>query len=818
MKKENWNKNWRFWIEENSFQLIWTTPKNAREVTLPHDAMIEQQRNPHSKNGSNTGFYDGGSFVYTKSLYVASSQVSQNFQLEFDGVYKNARVFVNGQLAGGNDDGYSTFYVPLNDFLKYGDENEIRVQVKNDAVPNSRWYSGSGIYRDVYLLVGGCAYISPDRVSVKTVECNRDLATLQAEVELVNSIAKSDYNLRINLFDDQQKLLAKTQAPITLFANETRKVKQRIYLKHPQLWDAEHPHQYLVTFELFQNKTLVDSSKTKIGIRKLSLDPVNGLMVNGQAIKLRGAGIHHDSGLLGAMTTEKNVYRQIDLLKQAGFNAIRMAHQPAAPALLHACDELGMYVLDETFDMWNRSKSDYDYSLTFKSNWREVVSAMVRKDYNHPSVILYSIGNEIPEIATDQGLQLCNQICTLIGELDDTRFSLAAVNGLYTVGSDLTKIIAEVTKANEAKDVGQQNINQLMTYMDKYLDQIVTNSAISEQLTKVAAQTDLIGYNYMTARYLKDTKEHPERIIVGSETYPPEIARNWQLVEKLPQVIGDFTWTGWDYLGESGVGIPSYQPGDGGFGAQYPALTSDVGDIDITGFRRPLSYYREIVFGLRKQPYLAVQNPHHYGQQVDLTPWVMSDTVSSWSWNLPENAKTIVEVYSGGDEVELLLNGRSQGKKLAGSAVNYRTLFEVGYVPGTLTAITYEHGAVISQTELVSASKVAKIALTAETKYNCKDFHESHNLAYIDVDLCDKDNRIITDDDHAFTVQAIEDNVQIMVVGSGDPKPDISFNQEKSRTYHGHALIILELPDSKTAKLRVTLENGLITEKNIKLI
>ncbi|WEV36512.1 glycoside hydrolase family 2 TIM barrel-domain containing protein [Lactobacillus sp. ESL0677] len=317
-----------------------------------------------------------------------------------------------------------------------------------------------------------------------------------------------------------------------------------------------------------QNNDLVDEEKVVTGIRQLTLDPVNGLAVNGNSVKLRSAAIHHDSGLLGSMTLQKNSYRQIYLLKKAGFNAIRMAHQPAAPALLRACDELGMYILDETFDMWNRSKSDYDYSLDFSSDWHNDVAAMVKKDFNHPSVILYSIGNEIPEIATDQGLKICEQINSVIENLDDTRYTLAAINGMYTVGTDLLKIIANVTYKQEKKKLSNQNVNEFMTYMDKYLDQIVTDPAISKQIKKVAAQIDIVGYNYMGARYKKDSDSYPNRIMVGSETYPPEIARNWDNVLKLPQVIGDFTWTGWDYLGEAGVGVPSYHFGDGGLGGK----------------------------------------------------------------------------------------------------------------------------------------------------------------------------------------------------------------------------------------------------------
>ncbi|WEV70482.1 DUF4982 domain-containing protein [Lactobacillus sp. ESL0785] len=809
MKKENWNKDWYFWEDKNSFSLVWTTPDNAQKVTLPHDAMIMGKRNKNSSNGGNTGYYDGGTFVYTKDLFVTQNQINQNFILNFEGVYKDAQVFVNGQLAGQNHYGYSNFYVYLNDYLNFDKHNEIRVVTKSGAEPNSRWYSGAGIYRDVYLLTSGSTYICSDNIFVKTRSITNSLATLQAEITINNTGYKNEFCLQTIVYDNENKVVTKEESQVVLFANEKRNLRQRLYVNQPKLWDAEHPNLYTVDFRLLENNDLADEEKVVTGIRQLTLDPINGLAVNGNSVKLRGAAIHHDSGLLGSMTLQKNSYRQIYLLKKAGFNAIRMAHQPAAPALLRACDELGMYILDETFDMWNRSKSDYDYSLNFSSDWHNDVAAMAKKDFNHPSVILYSIGNEIPEIATDQGLKICEQINSLIKKLDDTRYTLAAINGMYTVGTDLLKIIVNVTYKQEKKKLSDQNVNEFMTYMDKYLDQIVTDPAISKQIKKVAAQIDIVGYNYMGARYKQDSDSYPNQIMVGSETYPPEIARNWNNVLKLSQVIGDFTWTGWDYLGEAGVGVPSYHFGDGGFGAKFPILTSNVGDFDLIGFRRPISYYREIVFGLRQAPYIAVQDPHHYGKQVQLTPWILSDTVSSWSWDVPENSKLIVEVYSGGTEVELFLNGHSLGRKPAGEKVNYRTLFETNYVKGELVAVSYDNGKELARTELLSAQGATQLKLKPETLFNQLDFHESHNLSYIDVKLVDDQGTTITDEDVLFTVEVVSGNAKILAVGSGNPKPITELNNKSSNTYQGRALIIIERTGKEVVSLNVKTETGL---------
>ncbi|MDD7177630.1 MAG: glycoside hydrolase family 2 TIM barrel-domain containing protein [Lachnospiraceae bacterium] len=371
---------------------------------------------------------------------------------------------------------------------------------------------------------------------------------------------------------------------------------------------------YRICSKLYENNELLDENMETFGIRTLSVDPKHGFCVNGKTVKLRGSCIHHDSGILGAATFYDAEYRRVRMLKEAGFNAIRMAHHPAASALLRACDELGMYVMDEAFDMWQRCKSDHDYGLFFDECWEKDVEAMVRKDFNHPCVVMYSIGNEIPEIGTDHGAKMCHDISEKIKESDPTRYTLASINGIFAASDVIQGIVAELLNEQEAAGEISGDVNNFMAVMDANTDKIVVHNEITKRLDKACAYTDIAGYNYMTARYELDGRIRPNRVIVGSETYPPAIAKNWELVESLDHVIGDFTWTGWDYLREAGIGVPAYQFGEGGFSAVYPCMLAYCGDIDITGHRRPASYYREIVFGLRQTPYIAVQNPYQYGK------------------------------------------------------------------------------------------------------------------------------------------------------------------------------------------------------------
>ena len=373
MLEQKWNKNWKCWEDKYSFALVWNIPEIARDITLPHDAMIEKHANPDSLNGGNTGFRDGDVYTYVKMLHAPDEYREKTVMLKFEGVYMNAFVYVNGQLAAKSPFGYTTFYVSLNDFLKIGEENEIRVQVRAGAMTNSRWYSGAGIYRDVYLLESGLTHIVPEGVQIKTENADENYATLKTSVELENKTAVPQ-NLVVEtvIRDSEGKETGKEVTHATLFGSESRTVKQRILVENPDLWSAESPSLYTNETKVYEDteeKKLLDEAKDTFGIRTLSVDAKRGLRVNGKTVNLRGGCIHHDSGLLGAATYEDAQYRQILKMKEAGFNAIRMSHHPMAPAMLRACDEIGMYVMDETFDMWNRLKSNYDYGLYFQQWW-----------------------------------------------------------------------------------------------------------------------------------------------------------------------------------------------------------------------------------------------------------------------------------------------------------------------------------------------------------------------------------------------------------------------------------------------------------------
>ena len=795
MRQIKWNDNWKFWSDKDAFALVWNIPENARDVALPHDAMIEKPAYAESPNGGNTGYRDGGNYTYVKLLTLEKEDLGNKYILKFDGIYCHALVFVNEQLAGSEANGYSTFYVDLTPLLRAG-QNEIRVQVRNAAMTNSRWYSGSGIYRDVYLLTSGATYIEPDGVQVTTESADADFARLSVKTTVINeSLNARTLCLNTKILSAEGAEAGGERTAFFLKAGESRTLTQRVLIKNPALWSENSPALYSAALELVDGETGIDAAETVFGIRILSLDAARGLRVNGKTVKLRGACIHHDSGVIGAATYYDAQYRQIRLLKEAGFNAIRMSHHPAAPALLRACDELGVYVMDEFSDMWQRAKNDLDYALDFDAWWETDVRLMVKKDFNHPSVVLYSVGNEIPEIGTKAGSLTCAKIAELIKRLDPTRYTTAGINGAFAAGDQMGRILADLSKDMQASGEIEGNVNDFMTVMDTKMDQIVQHAAVSERLEMACASLDVAGYNYMAARYEPDSVNYPNRVMVGSETNPPDIARNWALVEKLPAVIGDFTWTGWDYIGEAGVGIPAYKFGEGGFGAQFPCQLAYCGDLDLTGFRRPLSYYREIAFGLRKAPYIAAQDPHHYGETLIKTPWVMSDAHASWDWPGCEGKSVVVEVYAPGDEAELLVNGKSLGRQ---PLTLCRALFETVFVPGTVEAVAYQNGKELGRFALNSPAENWGLALDVDST--------GEELVYLSARLCDEGGVTVTSADEWLTAEV--ESAALLGFGTGNPKPALNYNEGRAKTYKGRAQLVLKKIGAGPISVRVASESG----------
>jgi beta-galactosidase len=795
--RTSFNADWTVKPKVSSFMDLIAASDTGITVTLPDDAMLRLPRSATGSEGPSTGYFPGGTIEYSKTFDTPEDWRAKRVSLEFQGVYRDAMVFVNGVFAGQRRNGYVPFRVPLDAFLRYGQANRIRVEAR--AHHDSRWYSGLGIHRDTILIVTPLAHIAADGVRASTPVVDDEGATVEIATTVRNEdLVTRALALRVDLRDQHGQLVTSEQVPVTVAPGTSTVVRRRFYVRAPELWSVDRPYLYEIQATLLDDDREIDSAIVALGIRTLRLDPVHGLRINGETVKLRGACIHHDNGPLGAAAIRRAEERRIELLKAAGFNAIRSAHNPLSPAMLDACDRLGMLVLDEAFDMWFEGMKAFDYSLDFAEWWERDIEAMVLKDINHPSVIAFSIGNEIPETGSGLGAEWGRRLAEKVRSLDHTRFVTNAISSFWAVSGEILDEFKREVSALETRGV-----NDVMNAMGEIFDRITTSELVTERTAESHAAVDIAGLNYAEQRYVSDGERFPHRVILGTETNPRNIAAIWRLVQALPHVIGDFTWTGWDYLGEAGIGRVDYPDEDyvpTGISAPYPWLTGWVGDIDLTGHRRPQSYYRETVFGLRHTPYIAVHRPQFHGRPTFQTPWSWTDSVSSWSWDIQEGSPATVDVYSDADEVELLLNGRSIGRSAVGVDKAFLAQFELNYEPGELVAVSYIAGEEQARTALRTADGPLHLTATAERDAIRAD---DTDLAYITITLDDTEGNLAGHRDRLVSVEVSGAGV-LSALGSGDPRTEEPFGASQCTTFDGRALAIVRPTGPGDIEIRVS--------------
>lgn len=757
MKKRKFNADWYLWKDGQEAY--------KRKVDLPHDAMIGELRQPELPKGSGSGFFPGGKYWYEKILRAEPDW--ETVVLEFEGVYMNATVLLDGEKVGGWIYGYTNFYVDLSDKLTSGKEHTLTVIADNSQQPNSRWYSGSGIYRDVNLYTGHKEHIVPDGIKVKTLSYDPAVLDITVEAEKNEST-----EVKIEVLDGDKIVAAvcSQQAQITI--------------PNAKLWSAETPNLYSVQASLVRNGEVVDSSTIRAGIRTISWDSKKGLQINGNTVKLRGACVHHDHGPLGARSYDKAEYRRAKKLKALGYNAIRYAHNPSSRILLEVCDELGLYVLDETFDQWKVPQSDKDYAIYFDSEWQKDVKALIRKDYSHPCVIMYCIGNEITDTGLPHGAMLAQMINSLFKTEDPTRPTTIAINPMLTV---LARKMAEAKSkgAENQGNMGSAEVNDIVTLLPKILAGI-TPESLEELLHDLLQHVDIAGYNY-SAHLLEGTHTlEPDRVILHSETFPCRIADGWKLVERNNSVVGDFMWTAWDYLGEAGVGEPTYGTTQAPFSKEYPCQNAGVGAVDLTGEPEPFAYYVATLWGFYDKPYIAVRPLNHSGEEYTLGKWRFTDAIHSWTWPGQDGRTAEIEVYANATTIELLQNGSmSLGKQ---PVADCKAKFQAIYLPGTLEAIAYdEAGNEIGRDTLLSADTETKLTLTAEESVIKAD---GEDLAYIGVEITDNDGIRKMLSDRKVTVTVSGAGI-LEAVGSAACRTEESYLSDSFTTYNGRMIAIV---------------------------
>lgn len=752
----------------------------GKPVTLPHDAMLAEPRTALSAGGTNTGWYEGHDYEYRRTLTVPENELADTHILEFEGVYHNAEVWLNGQKAAFRPYGYTNFYVDCAPYLHAG-ENELRVIARNADQPNSRWYSGAGIYRPVQLWTARGAHITLNGVKIRTLSL--DPAVVEVRVK---TTAPGTVRLTV---DDLPAVQQESdgEAVFTLTLDNAR------------LWTPETPNLYTCRVSFAD-----DEVTETFGVRKVEWG-TDGFLLNGKRYIIQGACIHHDNGLLGAVCDPDAVARKVRLLKENGYNAIRSAHNPCSKALLTECDRQGMLVMDEYIDHWYIHKTEHDYVDYFNDWWRQDLTDMVEKDYNHPCVVLYSTGNEVSETAQKRGIALTKEMTDFLHGLDDSRPVTCGVNIFFNFLSSIgfgvysdEKAKKEAERAEKAKQrgekaarkkaVGSQFFNNLAGLLgDEFMKRGATLHGCDVKTRDAFANMDIAGYNYGIYRYKHDLKKYPQRLILGSETFCNDAYKFRELAKQEPRLVGDFVWAGMDYLGEVMVGSWEYadyaETFDGGPGW----VSAGSGRIDLTGKPLGEALYTRVALEADNGPYIAVCPVNHTGDRHSPSAWKMTNAMPSWSWTGCEERKANVEVYARAARVELVLNGHTVGSKTLKNDCLAR--FSIPYESGTLEAVSYDAADhEMGRCKLQSAGGTTRLTLDAEEP-TVKPGH----LCYI---------RLRYTDENGITKPLVRGNIQVQVrggtlvgLGSACPFNKHSYLDSETDTYYGEALAIVRMGD-----------------------
>jgi beta-galactosidase len=751
------DEGWRFFRGDTAgAEKVKFDDSSWRKLDLPHDWSIENLPgtnspfNPDAISEVSGGFTTGGTAWYRKS-FIIPREHAKRILIQFDGIYMNPEIWINGISLGSHPYGYTSFWFDITDKVKPGKTNVLAVRVRNEGA-NSRWYSGSGIYRHVWIKAVEPVHAEQWGTSISTPVVTTDSARITVKTK-VNNQTKDELKVKVitMILNTKGKEVNRSESEQRIEKEGLYEFSRDVIVKNPDLWSNETPTLYTAITEVFSADKAVDRTETKFGIRSIRFDVQNGFLLNGKPMKLQGGCYHHDNGPLGAKSYDRAEERRIEMLKANGFNAIRCSHNPPSPAFLEACDRLGMLIIDETFDMWKDQKNPYDYHLYFNDWWQRDVESMVLRDRNHPSVIMWSIGNEIPNRQTSEVVTMAKKMGDFVRHLDSTR---------------------PVTSA----------VNDLKPDKDPYF-----------------ATLDVGGYNYASGGdhmkanlYSLDHKRVPDRIMVGTESYALTAFEAWTDVVDHPYVIGDFVWTAWDYIGEASIGWRGYMQ-EKNF---YPWNLAFCGDIDICGWKRPQSYYRDALW-MKNQVSVFVKPPkpsfEPNPKRESWSKWHWHDVVADWNWKGYENRPFEVNVYSSCEVVELFLNNKSLGKKHTDRSTEFVAKWEVPYQAGELKAIGYSKNNQVNTAILRTAEEPTQIRLTAdrsEIKAN------GHDLSYITIELID-DKRIRNPKSEDLVKFTIEGPGKIVGVGNADPVSTESYVLPERKAWQGRCMVIIK--SEKTA-------------------
>ncbi|SFA41005.1 beta-galactosidase [Pedobacter suwonensis] len=775
-RKQLFDFDWKFLLgDEATAKSSGFNDQAWRNLDLPHDWSIEGKIKPKNPTGGGGGYFPAGIGWYRKTFKVPGDWKGKKISIYFEGIYMNAEVFINGKSLGIYPYGYSSFGYDLSAYLDAHQENVIAVRVDNSQQMNSRWYSGSGIYRHVWMTATDALHIAEWGVAITSPSVSSKKASVQVKTTVKNETGQAQ-SIVVNtrLFGKDTKNAGNGQIKINLAANSEKEITQTITVANPLLWTPETPHLYKAEVQIIRNKTVVDKTVTDFGVRSIKFTPENGFQLNGKTVKLNGGCVHHDNGCLGAAAFDRAEERKVELLKKAGFNAVRTSHNPPSEAFLAACDRLGLLVVDESFDCWKVGKNKQDYAKYFNEWWKHDLDAMILRDRNHPSIIMWSIGNEIVERGTPGAVETARMLSGAIKKIDTTR---------------------PVTSA------------------------IVENGKDWAVMDSLMAAHDVAGYNYHLSSAAADHKRVPSRIIFQSESYPKDAFANWQLIKNNPFVIGDFVWTAIDYLGESGIGRWYYSgevPGEHWEHDFFPWHGAYCGDIDLLGWRKPISHYRNLLYNNAEKLYMAVREPNPEPLEIKTTWWAVWPTWESWNWPGYEGKNIDVEIYSQYEKVRLYLNNKLLGEKPTGVGQEFKSTFSVPYTAGVLKAVGVESDKEVESSVLQTAGDAARLKLTADRKEMRSN---GQDLVYITIEVTDKYGVVHPNAANRLDFK-IEGEGTIAGIDNADIKDVDSYTGNSRKAWHGRALVVIKSTrQSGEIKLTVTsngLEQNSIIIKSIK--
>jgi beta-galactosidase len=735
---------------------------NWRQLDLPHDFSIEQPFDSLNKSGQNGAYAYGGIGWYRKHFIIPVTSKGDRFIIRFNGVYRNSEVWLNGHLLGNRPYGYSTFSYNLTPWLKKkGEENVIAVKVNTSDQPNSRWYSGAGIYRHVWLKSSGEAYFPEGGIFVNTSKIAEGNALLHVSCEIQNSASdRGEFKLKMTVKDQKGKKVADISHKVNRAKGDFQIISSTFKVMNAKLWSINNPYLYTVDVFLIAGNKQLDHFQTKYGIREFSFDPVKGFFLNGEHIKLKGVNNHHDGGPLGAACLDYTFQRQLKILKGMGCNALRMSHNPPAPELLDCADSMGFVVIDEIFDEWINGKKEFGYAPEFDKWHEKDIADWMRRDRNHPSVIAWSLGNEVREQTMNSATDILKQLTEVALHYDISRPFTSACN----------EIIAD----------NQSGFANLL---------------------------GIVGYNYQEPNYAKDHATYPNRIIYGTETvmyplhdgsgYPLHSYNEWLTGQQSDYVAGEFLWTGFDYLGETGIGAGGYGLEPWNTWPQWPWRSAVCGVVDLCGFEKPGYWYRKSLWDEAPMVYIAVPYKPDGNDIHKCSFWGWPAVISHWNHAILNDTLT-VQVYTNCQDNELFLNGKSLGCKKWDIQKEPFLTWEIPYRPGKLEAIGTPAKGSKTHYAIETAGDPVKIVLTADRKNIVAN---RQDINYIKVNLIDaKGNHV------PFAQNVIHFKTsgvgQLIAVGNGNPASHTSFKGDEMEAWQGTCLAIVQSGD-KPGKMKI---------------